>query len=79
MTDLERTKQFLELLGIYYEVDDESNHIYIGNEIYPKHLNNDFDALEEYQEKSNITGYNGFYTSFKFDDIGKFLTVGAWE
>jgi hypothetical protein len=77
MTDFERTKQFLYSLGIYYEIYDNS--ISFGNEIHPKHLNDDFDALEDYQRNSNIKGYNRFYTSFQFDENGKFLTVGAWE
>lgn len=77
MTDYERTKQFLDSLSIYYELDD--NNISFGNDIYPKYLNDDFDALEDYLENSNIKGYNGFYTNFKFDENGKFLSVGAWE
>jgi hypothetical protein len=77
MTDFEKTKQFLDSLCIYYELDDNS--ISFGNEIYPKHLNDDFDALEDYQKNSNIKGYNRFYTSFQFDYIGNFLSVGAWE
>lgn len=26
-----------------------------------------------------VTGYGGFYTAFKFDPAGKFISMGAWE
>jgi hypothetical protein len=26
-----------------------------------------------------VTGYGGFYTAFKFDTAGKFISMGAWE
>jgi proteasome assembly chaperone (PAC2) family protein len=28
---------------------------------------------------TKVSGYNGFYTDFAFDENGKFIELGAWE
>jgi len=68
MTDFERTKQFLDSLGISYSTD--SGNITFGNNQY-----ND----GEFPLCNKVDGYSGFYTRFEFDESGNFLTVGAWE
>ncbi len=70
MTDLQRTKNFLDSLGILYTVS--SNRLYFGNSVYGE-------QWEGFPKCDKVSGYNGFYTCFEFDDLGKFKVVGAWE
>lgn len=30
-------------------------------------------------DNGNVEGYGDFYCEFKFDDTGKFMSVGVWE
>ena len=76
-TDYERTKEFLDSLGILYG----------DNEDYQQHLNGVRKYIifgnpsygQDFPQCDKVEGYSGFFTAFNFDESGKFLTVGAWE
>lgn len=70
LTDFEGTKQFFDSLGILYS--QENNTITFGKDTHGE-------EYDGYPSCDKIDGYNGFYTSFEFDEDGKFLSVGAWE
>ncbi len=38
-----------------------------------------YDRILCSEGKAKIDGYNGFYTTFEFDENGKFKEMGAWE
>jgi hypothetical protein len=67
-TDYERTKEFLDSLGITYGADERN--ITFGNNKY---------SDDDFPECNKVTGYPGFYASFMFDDSGAFITVGIGE
>lgn len=73
-TDLDRTREFLDSLGVLYSVNplkDSRRGLKFGR---PSGCFGD-----EYPECDKVGGYTGFSTQFEFDKNGKFLTVGAWE
>lgn len=69
-TDIERTKEFLDSLGVSYSSEDTS--VTFGNTIHGE-------EYDGFPECGKVDGYSGFYTRFVFDKDGKFLIVGAWE
>lgn len=69
-SDLDRTKELLDSLGVLYACEEYS--IIFGN----TSRGEEFDGFPECDK---VEGYNGFYTMFRFDEDGNFLTVGAWE
>jgi hypothetical protein len=82
-TDYERTKEFLDSLGILY--GDNTRERY---ERYDIHLNGIRKHItfgspsygeDDFLECDKVEGYSGFFTEFTFDESGKFLTVGSWE
>ena len=70
MTDIERTKSFLDLLGILYSCDGKQ--IMFGVE-------NHGEKNDGYPECNKIVGYNGFYTTFNFNEDGSFENVEIYE
>lgn len=70
MTDFERTKQFLDSLGILYSC--KNGNITFGKDSYGE-------EYDGYPSCDKVGGYYGFCTRFEFDEYGKFLIVGAWE
>lgn len=79
-TDLKRTKKLLDSLGIDYGIV-ETRIANIDNELIGIELlfGKNAHYPDEYPDCDNVDGYSGFYTKFKFDENGNFLTVGAWE
>jgi len=67
-TDKQRTKSFLDSLGILYGEDETT--IAFGKQVGHK---------DQYPECDKVGGYTGFYTCFVFDEHGAFVSVGAWE
>ncbi len=74
MTDFERTKQFLDSLGVLYVINETYNAIQFGVPLHEKDS-----GYYPFKECEKIKGYGGSYTSFEFDGNGMFLAVGAWE
>jgi hypothetical protein len=74
MTDFERTKQFLDSLGILYVHNKLDNSIQFGVPLHKK----DRDYYP-HPKCDKVSGYGGNYTSFEFDKNGEFIRVGAWE
>lgn len=71
-TDYERTKEFMDSLGILYSnytVYDTQNVVFGNTDL----------SDDVFPDCDKVGGYDGFYTRFEFDENGKFLTVGAWE
>ena len=68
MTDIERTKSFLDSLGILYANDN--NKVVFG-------MANPHD--DDYPECKKVIGYRGFYTTFNFHEDGSFENVGIYE
>lgn len=82
MTDLDRTKQFLDSLGVLYSQDEIGDRMSYKEDIVPVHTL--VFGCENYRDDGyppcdKVGGYPGFYTCFNFDESGKFLTVGVWE
>ena len=64
MTDYEKLKALLTEFGVgFKEVEHGSG----------------ARSIECHCEDSKITGYSCFYTSFEFNNEGKFIEMGAWE
>lgn len=75
MTDKEKLIELLKSFDIKFgDIKDSykqgDNHINFGYNVY-----ND----DSFPKCDKVGGYMGFYTSFEFDEDGKFVTVGAWE
>lgn len=64
MRDIDRTKEFLDGLGIGYEEEIKEDATWIT-----------FEALTH----KRVGGYFGFCTSFVFDKDGKFREVKVYE
>ena len=73
MTDYEKTKAFLDDLGIEHEVNDRVMTKWVGAE-KTERIN-----ITLYEGGEKVTGYSGFFTTFLFTPDGKFVEVGAWE
>lgn len=70
-TDKQRTKEFLESLGIGFAEDlNKVNTIRIT-------VPSVCDSTEE--DGGVVQGYCDFFTQFEFDSNGKFVLVGIWE
>jgi hypothetical protein len=72
MTDLEKLKALLTSWGVPFNREgpseaDTTSFLIVGSE------------SEYYHTHPKITGYPGFYTSYTFDNEGKFVKMGAWE
>lgn len=67
MTDFERTKQFLDSLGIEYDTNKAFKNDVNDRVIKFTSTSSEWSCIEDAVIK------------FKFDENGKFLTVGAWE
>jgi len=77
-TDLDRTKEFLDSLGVLYgeELNAENptdGRLVEKTIVFGNHQYND----DVFPECDKVSGYTGFFTRFEFDNNGKFLTVGA--
>lgn len=84
MNDLDRTKEFLDSLGVLYSQDERSNRMSWPEDEPVTHTlafgkTDHGEDSDGYPECKKVGGYNGFYTCFNFDENGKFLTVGVWE
>lgn len=74
-TDLDRTKEFLDSLGVLYSEDTWSHVNDTITITFGQHQYSD----DPFPKCDKVDGYSGFFTRFEFDKDGKFLTVGAWE
>lgn len=81
-TDIDRTKDFLDSLGVLYSQDEIGDRMSYKEDIDPTHtlaFGKENYRDDGYPPCDKVKGYNGFYTCFNFDENGKFLTVGVWE
>lgn len=73
-SDLVRTKEFLDSIGVKFSKIETV----LGAEIvFGKSIHGE--KNDGYPECDKVDGYNGFHTCFNFDKNGEFFGVGVWE
>lgn len=70
-TDRQKLEELLTEFGVEYK---EAN--YCRDSVH-KVLTTECDKYMKHNK--GCTGYAGFYTTFQFDEQGKFVQIGSWE
>ena len=73
MTDLDKLKELLDGWGVPHKLYGAGPEYICGQAIKVGGYTHQHDP------RGTVTGYNGMYTLFEFDDDGKFISMGAWE
>lgn len=74
MSDLDKVKALLTEFGVPFTLDTEA---FQKSETGASTRQSIMVTNNHNCEK--ITGYSRFFTTFEFDESGKFICMGAWE